>query len=58
MVNSYIRDLDRIGVKGRRKPCAATPQEKGRHAIDDGTSIFSLSKIILVDFVAKVMQQI
>ncbi|MPC17793.1 hypothetical protein E2C01_010659 [Portunus trituberculatus] len=27
-------ELDRIGMKGRRKPCAERPQEEGRHAVN------------------------
>ena len=33
MVNSCVRELDRIGVKGRRKSCEARPQEGRRHAV-------------------------
>ncbi|MPC23408.1 hypothetical protein E2C01_016452 [Portunus trituberculatus] len=33
LVNSFIRELDRIGMRGRRKPCAARMQEEGRHAV-------------------------
>ena len=33
LVNSCIRELDRVGVKGRKKFCAARPQEEGRHAV-------------------------
>ena len=31
LVNSYIRKIDRIGM--RRKSCAARPQEGERHAV-------------------------
>ncbi|MPC17240.1 hypothetical protein E2C01_010090 [Portunus trituberculatus] len=30
---SCVRELDRIGMRGRRNPCAARPQE-GRHAVN------------------------
>ena len=34
LVYSCIREVDRIGVRGRRKSCAARPREKGRrHAV-------------------------
>ncbi|MPC40870.1 hypothetical protein E2C01_034443 [Portunus trituberculatus] len=34
LVNSCIRVVGQtIGVRGRRKVCAATPQEEGRHAV-------------------------
>ncbi|MPC33740.1 hypothetical protein E2C01_027099 [Portunus trituberculatus] len=33
LVNSCIRDLDRKGMRGKRKPCGARPQEEGRHAV-------------------------
>ena len=33
LVNFCIRELDRIGVRGRRKFCAARPEENGRHAV-------------------------
>ena len=33
LVYSCIRELDRIGVRGRRKSCAARPQEDRRHAV-------------------------
>ena len=33
MVNSCIREVDRIGVRGRSKSCAARPREQGRHAV-------------------------
>ena len=33
LFNSYIRELDRIGVRGKVKSCAARPQEDRRRAI-------------------------
>ena len=33
LVNSCISELDRIGMRGRRKPCAARVGEEGRHAV-------------------------
>ena len=33
LVNSCIRGLDRIGVRGSSKSCAARPLEGGRHAV-------------------------
>ena len=33
LVNSCIREVDRIGVRGRGKSCAARPQEQRRHAV-------------------------
>ena len=35
LVNSCIREVHRIGVRGRSKSCAARPQEQGRHAISE-----------------------
>ena len=33
LVNSCIREVDRIGVRGRSKSCAAKPREQGSHAV-------------------------
>ena len=33
LVNSCIRELDRIGVRASSKSCAARPTERGRHAV-------------------------
>lgn len=33
LVNSCVREVDRIGVRERRKSCAARPWEEGRHAV-------------------------
>ena len=33
LVNSCIRDLDRIGVRERGKSSAARPKKEGRHAV-------------------------
>ena len=33
LVNSCFRELTRIGVRGRRKSCAARSQEEGRQAV-------------------------
>ena len=33
LINSCIRELDRVRVRGRRKPSAARPWERGRHAV-------------------------
>ena len=33
LVNSCIREVDRIGVRGRGKSCAARPRDHGRHAV-------------------------
>ena len=33
LVNSSISELDRVGVKGKRKSCVVRPQEEGRRAI-------------------------
>ena len=33
LVYSCIREVDRIGVRGRGKSCAARPREHGRHAV-------------------------
>ena len=33
LVNSCIREVDRIGVRGKGKSCAARPWEQGRHAV-------------------------
>ncbi|MPC28810.1 hypothetical protein E2C01_022021 [Portunus trituberculatus] len=32
LVNFCIRGLDKIGMKGKRKPCAARLQEEERHS--------------------------
>ena len=32
-VNSCIRNMDKIGMRRSKKPCAARPQEGGRHAV-------------------------
>ena len=34
LVNSCIREVDRIGVTGRSNSCAARPREQGRHAVN------------------------
>ena len=33
LVYSCIREVDRIGVRERRKSCAARPRKEGRHAV-------------------------
>ena len=33
LVYSCIREVDRIGVRGRRKSCVARPREEERHAV-------------------------
>ena len=33
LVNSCIRELDKIGVRGRGKLCVVRFQEEGRHAV-------------------------
>ena len=33
LVNSCIRKMDRIGMRRSRKPCAARPQEGGKHVV-------------------------
>ena len=33
LVNSCIREVDRIGVRGSGKSCAARPGEQGRHGV-------------------------
>ena len=33
LVNSCVGELDRIRVRGKRKPCVARPQERKRHAV-------------------------
>ena len=33
LVSSCIREVDRIGMRGRSKSCAARPREQGRHAV-------------------------
>ena len=33
LVNSCIREVNRIGVRGRGKYCATRPQEEGSHAV-------------------------
>ena len=48
LVNSCIRELDRIGVRGRRKSCAMRPQEEGRHAVSNITRAVSM-KIAIGD---------
>ena len=35
LVNTCIREVDRIGVRGRSKSCAARPREQGRHAVSE-----------------------
>ena len=35
LVNSCIREVDRIGVRGRSKSCTARPREQGRHAVSE-----------------------
>ena len=35
VVNTCVRELDRIGVRGRRKSCAAGRQEGERHAVNE-----------------------
>ena len=32
LINSYIRKMDRIGMRSR-KSCAASPRDGGRHAV-------------------------
>ena len=33
LVYSCIREVDRVGLRGRGKSCAARPREQGRHAV-------------------------
>ena len=33
VVISSIRELDKIGLRGRRKSCVERPQEDGKHAV-------------------------
>ena len=33
LVYSCIREVDRIGVRGRGKSCAVRPREQGRHSV-------------------------
>ena len=33
LVNSCIREVDRIGVRGRGRSCAVRPREQGGHAV-------------------------
>ena len=33
LVNSFIRKMDRIGMRRSRKSCAARLRESGRHAV-------------------------
>ena len=35
LVNSCISEVDRTGVRGRSKSCAARPREQGRHAVSE-----------------------
>ena len=35
LVNSCIREVDRVGVRGRSKSCAARLREQGRHAVSN-----------------------
>ena len=35
LVNSCITEVDRIGVRGRGKSCAARPREQGRYAVSE-----------------------
>ncbi|MPC16884.1 hypothetical protein E2C01_009722 [Portunus trituberculatus] len=37
LINSCVRELNRIGVRGRRKPCAARLQEEGKYAVQKST---------------------
>ncbi|MPC81241.1 hypothetical protein E2C01_075848 [Portunus trituberculatus] len=48
LVNSCIRELDRIEVRGRGKPCAARPQVEGRHAVSNISRAVSM-KITIKD---------
>ena len=35
LVNSCIRKVDRIGLRGRSKSCAVRPREQGRLAVSE-----------------------
>ena len=35
LVYSFIREVDRMEVRGRGKSCAARPREQGRHAVSE-----------------------
>ena len=35
LVNSCIREVDRIGMRGSSKSCAARPWEQGRHTVSE-----------------------
>ena len=46
LVNSCIREVDRIGVRGRSKSCAARPREQGRHAVSEIRRAVSMEVVI------------
>ena len=46
LVNSCIREVDRIGVRGRGKSCAARPREQGRHAVSKIRRAVSMKKAV------------
>ena len=48
LINYCIREIDRIGVRGRRKPCAARLNEEGRHAVSKINRTISM-KIMIED---------
>ena len=48
LINSSIRESNRILVRGRRKSCAARPQEEGRHVVSKINRAVSM-KIVIKD---------
>ena len=44
----YVKELDRIGVRRRRKYCAVRPQEEGRYAVSKINRAVSM-KIVMED---------
>ena len=42
LVNSCIRELERIGVRERRKSCAAKPQEDRKHVVSKVNTAVSM----------------
>ena len=38
--------MDRIGVRGRGKSCAARPREKGRHTVSENRRAISMEVVV------------
>ena len=46
LVNSCIREVNRIGVRGRSKSCAARPREQGKHAVSEIRRAVSMKIVV------------